>query len=89
MACFLVISLAAQEDLPYQIPHDDIMVLADAEPVPYVRLTSDGQRGLLFYRRSYKSISELSEPEMRLAGLRINPNTNIGSRRVTIIILRS
>jgi hypothetical protein len=35
---------------------------------------------ILRYRDAYKSIAELSEPELRLAGLRINPKTNIGSR---------
>ena len=32
------------------------------------------------YRDSYKTIAELSEEELRLGGLRINPKTNIGSR---------
>ena len=35
---------------------------------------------LLLYRDPYKSIDELSETELRLAGLRIDPKTNIGSR---------
>ena len=32
------------------------------------------------YRNQYKSIEELSKDELRLAGLRIDPKTNIGSR---------
>ncbi len=36
---------------------------------------------MLLYRKSYKSIEELSEPELRLGGLRINPKTNISSRQ--------
>jgi Tol biopolymer transport system component len=35
---------------------------------------------VLLHRNRYNSIAELSETEMRLAGLRINPVTNIGSR---------
>ena len=35
---------------------------------------------ILLYRDYYKTIEELSEKELRLAGLRINPKTNIGSR---------
>ena len=35
---------------------------------------------IFLYRDGYKSIAELSEKEMRLAGLRINPTTNISSR---------
>ena len=32
------------------------------------------------YRDNYKTIEQLSEKELRLAGLRINPKKNIGSR---------
>ena len=35
---------------------------------------------IYLYRDTYKTIEELSEKEMRLAGLRLNPKTNIGSR---------
>ena len=35
---------------------------------------------LFLYRDNYKSIEDLSQKELRLAGLRINPKTNIGSR---------
>ena len=35
---------------------------------------------IYLYRDNYKTIEELSEKEMRLAGLRINPQKNIGSR---------
>ncbi len=31
------------------------------------------------YRNTYKSLDELNQPEMKLAGLRVNPVTNIGS----------
>ena len=35
---------------------------------------------VLLYRNAFKSIDELSQTELRLAGLRIDPKTNIGSR---------
>jgi dipeptidyl aminopeptidase/acylaminoacyl peptidase len=34
---------------------------------------------LLTYRNTYKTLDELSQEEMRLGGLRINPVTNISS----------
>ncbi|MEN8228197.1 MAG: hypothetical protein ABFS38_08590, partial [Bacteroidota bacterium] len=34
----------------------------------------------LLYRDAFKTIAELSQKEVRLAGLRIDPATNIGSR---------
>jgi len=70
----------AQSDLGYQMPHDDIRVLADAAMAPSIRINADATTAILLYRNRYKSINELSEKEMRLAGLRINPVTNISSR---------
>ena len=72
--------LEAQSDLGYQMPHDDIRVLADAPLAPSIRINADATTAVLLYRNKYKSIDELSEKEMRLAGLRINPVTNISSR---------
>lgn len=69
-----------QVDLGYQVPHKDILDLADAPPPPAIRINEEGTMAVLLYRKPYKSIQELSEREMRLAGLRINPVTNIGSR---------
>lgn len=73
-------SFFAQEDLKYQIPHPAIQTLVDAPLAPAVRIDSKGENVILFYRNQYKTISELSEDELRLGGLRINPKTNIGSR---------
>ncbi len=72
--------LFAQIDLEYQQPHDDILTLADAALPPYIRMNDDGTKAILLYRKQYKSIEELSEEELRLGGLRINPKTNISSR---------
>jgi dipeptidyl aminopeptidase/acylaminoacyl peptidase len=77
----MVSSLAwSQEDLSYQKPHNDILKLADVERAPTVRISTDGSTVVMLYRDAFKTISELSETELRLAGLRINPVTNIGSR---------
>jgi len=70
----------AQEKLTYQKPPQDILALADAPLAPSVLLDDKGEYMVMLYRDQYKSIAELSEDEMRLAGLRINPKTNIGSR---------
>ncbi len=73
--------LDAQLDLTYQNPHPNISVLADAKLAPSIRINTEGTQAVLLYRSQYKSINELSETEMRLAGLRINPKTNISSRQ--------
>lgn len=77
---FLSASLFAQEKLDYQKPPASILELVDTPLAPAVRIDSKGENVILFYRDPYKSISELSEDELRLGGLRINPKTNIGSR---------
>ena len=75
-----VLNSYAQQSLNYQQPSDEILELADVDLAPGVQLDSKGENMVLPYRNQYKSIQELSETELRLAGLRINPVTNIGSR---------
>lgn len=72
--------LFAQNNTGYQKPPAEILELVDAPLAPSVRIDSKGENLVLLYRDVYKSINELSEKELRLAGLRINPATNIGSR---------
>ncbi len=75
------ISLKAQLDIEYQKPPKEIMELADVELAPSMRIDDAGKNIVLLSRNQYKSIAQLSQPEMRLAGLRINPKTNISSRK--------
>ena len=79
---FLLIGtyLYSQENSTYQKPSKEILDLADVSLAPGVQIDSKGENMVLIYRDQYKSIAELSEEELRLAGLRINPLTNIGSR---------
>jgi len=70
----------AQEELTYQKPPKVILELADAPRAPSVQIDDKNENIILLHRNKYKSIIELSETELRLAGLRINPATNIGSR---------
>ncbi len=77
---FFVANALAQLDLDYQQPHRDILRLVDAKLPPRISVDDKGERAIMIYRNQFKSIDELSEKEMRLAGLRINPKTNIGSR---------
>lgn len=70
----------SQVDLTYQEPPKEILELADARQTPSVLIDEKNENIILLYRNKYKRIAELSETELRLAGLRINPVTNIGSR---------
>jgi dipeptidyl aminopeptidase/acylaminoacyl peptidase len=70
----------AQVDVTYQKPSEEILELVDAPLPPNVRIDSKGENMILTYRDQFKSLEELYEQEMRLAGLRINPKTHISSR---------
>ena len=60
------------------------MALVDAAPTPGVSLSPDETMLLINESASLKSIAEVAAPELRLAGMRINPRTNGPSRaRVT------
>jgi len=70
----------AQVNITYQKPPKEILDLADVPQTPAELIDDENENIVLRHRSKYKTIVELSETEMRLAGLRINPVTNIGSR---------
>ncbi|MEM6525212.1 MAG: prolyl oligopeptidase family serine peptidase [Bacteroidota bacterium] len=80
LCLFTYVQIQAQGALTYQEPPEEIKQLVDAPLAPSVRIDSKAENIVLLYRNAYKTISELSEEELRLGGLRINPKTNIGSR---------
>ena len=80
LSFFLFLNLFAQEDLSYQTPPKEILELIDVSLPPRVLVDERKRYMIYLYRDNYKTIEELSEKEMRLAGLRINPQKNIGSR---------
>ncbi len=84
IACFIALALSqnvfCQSGQGYQTPPEEIASLVDAPQTPAVSFSSSGEWMLLMERPGYKSIDELSQPELRLAGLRVNPRTNGASR---------
>src|SRR5699024_11229512 len=77
---FCSINLYAQEATLYEKPPKEIEDLIDVPLAPAVAMDKSGETILFYSRDRYKSIEQLSQQEMRLGGLRINPVTNIGSR---------
>lgn len=75
-----IVNVYAQESSTYQIPPDEILELVDVPRAPSVILDDSKENMILLYRDAYKSIEDLSQEELRLGGLRIDPKTNIGSR---------
>lgn len=68
----------------YQLPPKPIADLIDALPTPGVNLSPDNAWLLISEQPALPPISELAEPELRLAGMRINPRTNGASREFYI-----
>ena len=64
----------------YQLPPKAIMDLATAPPTPTVMFTSDGTWMVIMQRNAFMSIEDLAQPELRIAGVRINPKSFAGSR---------
>ena len=82
LAPVLVPALALAQT-SYQQPPAPIARALDAEPLPAVSVSPDRKWLLHLRRRGLPSIEEVGAPEMRLAGLRLNPRTNGGSRDVS------
>jgi len=78
MVTFNVPFVAAQLD--YQAPPSPLDRLLDAPLIPQVQLSPNGALLALLHRSGLPSIADISAPEMRLAGIRINPRTNGPSR---------
>lgn len=64
----------------YQRPPDELAKLVDAPLIPSVSVSPDKSTLLLLQRPALPPIAEVSEPELRLAGVRINPRTSGPSR---------
>jgi dipeptidyl aminopeptidase/acylaminoacyl peptidase len=69
----------SQEDITFQKPSPEILALVDYQRPPSVSMDTKKEYMLLSYRNTYKTLDELNQEEIRLAGLRINPVTNISS----------
>ena len=80
--CILYIfQIDAQVSLEYQKPPKEIVDLVDVSLAPSVLLDDNKEFMIFLYREPFKSIEDLSKEELRLAGLRIDPITNISSRK--------
>lgn len=81
----LPLSLFAQTNAGYQRPPEEIAKLVEAPLTPAVALSNDKNWMALLDRSDLPTIEELSRPELRIAGLRINPE-NFGPSRTNPFI---
>ena len=70
----------AQDAIEYKTPPTTIMNLAIAKPSPSVSVNDKGDFMLIIERSAMPTVEELAQPELRIAGLRINPNNFAPSR---------
>ena len=73
--------LIADDD--YKMPPKAIVDIVDAPKTPNISISPNKKYVLFLGKPSLLSIKELSQPELRLAGIRINPATNGRSRAST------
>ena len=76
-----ILKLGAQGALKYQLPPDEIVKIVDAPQTPSVSVSPDNTRLILIDRPDLITIRELSQEELRIAGLRINPAFSGPSRQ--------
>jgi len=82
LSCTLV--AVAQDAVSYQTPPKDIADLLLAKPTPAVNIDGKGEWMVISERNSYPTVEELGQPELRIAGMRLNPNNYSPSRQVYI-----
>jgi dipeptidyl aminopeptidase/acylaminoacyl peptidase len=71
----------AQDDVTYKLPPKDIADMVLAKPTPGVNIDDKGEWMLFTESSSYPSVEELARPELKIAGLRINPANYAPSRQ--------
>ncbi|TDN35850.1 S9 family peptidase [Hymenobacter sp. UV11] len=81
----LLAAPAMAQETQYQQPPAAIRDLLLAPPTPRVSLAGDGSVLAILAVQDFPTIAELSQPELRLAGLRLNPRTN-GQSRVSYAV---
>ena len=79
--CLLFFLVTAQDDISYKTPPKTITDMLLAKPTPGVSTDDKGEWMLLTESSSYPSVEELARPELRIAGLRINPRNYAPSRQ--------
>ncbi|MFN3849799.1 MAG: prolyl oligopeptidase family serine peptidase [Spirosomataceae bacterium] len=78
-------SVFAQENIGYQRPNRTLEEIALASTTPSVSINEKGDLMLIMERSAMPTIADLSQPELKLAGLRLNP-ANYGQSRSTYSI---
>lgn len=87
---FISLTLHAQDAPTYQTPPKVLADLVTAPLTPNVSMSAKGDMMLILEQAPAPGIAELAQPELKLAGLRMNPANNGPSRAryITNLILK-
>lgn len=64
----------------YQVPPEEIRAIVDAPPTPSLSFSPTKKHMIYLQRRSLPPLSDIARPELKLAGIRIDPEYNMRSR---------
>ncbi len=81
---FLLVPITGFGQYGYQEPSQAMIDLVDGDATPFVSISPDGKLMALMHRPGRPSIEEVAQPELRLAGIRINPRVTGPSRTNTM-----
>jgi dipeptidyl aminopeptidase/acylaminoacyl peptidase len=84
LLCFICLEGKAQDAIEYQTPPKAIYDLVTARLTPLVSFDDEGRYALIMERSAMPSLEDLAQPELRIAGMRINPN-NFGPTRSSYV----
>jgi dipeptidyl aminopeptidase/acylaminoacyl peptidase len=80
-ACLLAAATLTAQEAVYKRPVPVLEEVAMAKLSPVTRISDNNRWALLLERSPYRSIAKLAQPELKLAGARINPVTFGESRQ--------
>ena len=78
--CFVCYISFSQTDLSYQNPPPEIQKIVDAPSFPSIRVSPTLAHIAILERPELPSLKDLASEELRIGGIRINPNNNGSSR---------
>jgi dipeptidyl aminopeptidase/acylaminoacyl peptidase len=87
----IVLAIPIAAELTYQKPPQEILDVLNAPVPPVLAVNPPRTYATLSQTERYPSIAEVSEPMLRLAGLRINPRTNglhLAAASISITLVR-
>ncbi len=80
LGCFSVGANSGTDAGRYQVPPQAIVDMVDAPQIPQTIISPNRDWLMLLERPALPPLAELAKPEIRLAGIRINPRNNNQSR---------